>query len=348
MAEKIISQKVVSQKVIKGQNPILSRFSNLKSAITGTCISPILIILAVALLFYSEGFQRKSEILADLPLENASEVVGESGNHKITGTANITSSIEAPEVGDVLYFSSEVEKYQEVEETEVETITKVVDGQQVEEKVETVKLVEKWQTESSTNGKWATFDIDGIEIVPNGADLEFGYQVSEFWEDSFGDYYEVDRDTTLSPSLGDRRLIVTYVEVDDELIVAGELSDDKMADTGEIFLISNKSDAILLSDLESSENTQYMVLKVFAWLLLTFGFSAILAPVIALADFIPFAGGIAKSIGFFTSAITAFLIVVIASILIKFWWLFFILILLFTAGLVGLLIYLSGKKQKTE
>lgn len=343
MTEKVISERVVSQKVIGSANPLAKKIRNLKSAISGACMAPIIILVALGILYYGETFKRDSAIVSTLELQQANEVSGENGLHKITDKPTILESVNAPEVGEVLYYSSKIEHFEEATETRRETTTEVIDGKEVEKVVEKEVLVEKWVEEESSS-EWAEFKLGDIEIRTSGAETKLNTKKAEYWEDLFGDFEKLDSATTKTPKLGDRRLVVTYLEVNEDIIAIGDISNDKLSN-GDIFMITNKTDSELIEGLENSESTIYWVTKVVAWFMLSAGFTSIVGPMLALTDFIPLVGGMARSVAGFISAVTAFLIVVMVSILIKFWWLFIILMILLLTGMVGLFLYLQGKKE---
>jgi len=287
--ERIISERVVSQRVVGSANPIARKFRNLKGSFGGLCIAPILMIIALGLLFYSEKFQRSSKVVESLSLEQATEAVNESGMHKVTGKASVTTPAKAPQVGNVLYFNANYQEYKEVEKTESETVTEIENGQEVEKTIERVKLVEEW-TNTESQSDWAEFNIGGITIEPSGAKLEWNLSSKEYRYSSERAVYELLKTgTTLTPEIGDKRLMVNFMPTDIEFIVVGEIS-GKTISGGEVFIISDKTDAQLLSDLKTSETTMYWVLKFVVWLLLTFGILSVLSPILSILDFIPIAG----------------------------------------------------------
>lgn len=143
MGEKIIDQKVVKREDKGSAGYLGKKYRGLKDALGAMCMAPVLIVIAVGLLFYSEGFHKSSEIIGQLELKQASEVVNMTGLYKAQGMVNVDSPALAPEVGGVLYYTYVVEEYREVEETEQETQIVVEDGREIEETVETTKLVEK-------------------------------------------------------------------------------------------------------------------------------------------------------------------------------------------------------------
>lgn len=346
MAEKIISERVISRKVIGSANPIAKKFRNLKGSFGGICIAPFLLIIALGIIYYGETFKKHSRVVENLTLESAEEVSsGASGLHKISGKPKDVSELISPYVGDeigkVLYYSYAVQEYQEVEETEYETVTRIENGQEIEEEVERVKLVEKWVDEE-TSSKWAEFKLGNFSIEPSSANKELKFQSKEYYED-FEGFIDV-TSKNINPEIGDYRITLSYLQIDIELIVIGEISGSSISG-GETFIISNKSDSELLSDLKSGETTTYWVMKAGSWFMLTMGFMMLLSPVLSLLDFIPIAGKAASCAASVVGAIFAFIIVVTATIIIKFWWAFLILAVLGIIGVIVLIVMLAAKKN---
>lgn len=344
MAERVISERVISRKIVKSKNPLVRKFERFGAAAKGIFMGPVFFLLAIGLLIYSEGFSRSSEIISTLSLETASEVTADSGTHKLQGTAVLVNGpVNADEVGDVLYFNSKVEMYEQVKETKRETVTTVENGVEVEEVIEREVLVDKW-VERSSRELWADFKLGKYTVKAASAKDKLNLEKGEYYQDFFGDYEKVAAGSTRSPELGDVRLTVNYLPLDDELIVIGDISGETIS-TGEVFIVSNMTDAELLTNLESAEKTQFFVLKAVAWFLLTLGFGAIFGPVLALLDFIPIAGKVANGAAGFIGAILALILVVVVSLLVKFWWLVLILCGVGFVGLIVLLVVLVGKKK---
>ncbi|MBN2016046.1 hypothetical protein JW766_04405 [Candidatus Dojkabacteria bacterium] len=345
MAERVISERVVSRRVVGSANPILKKFRNFKGSITGVCVAPILMIIALGLLFYSEKFERSSITVESLSLEKATEVTADSGMHKMQGKVEVTAPAEAPEMGDVLYYTYKKQQYEEVEETETETVTKVENGQEIEEQVERVKLVEKW-VDKESESNWGEFKLGKYTIKPSGANLRLDLNKKEYTED-FGMYEEVPAGRTVEPDIGDRRLVVEYLDLDTELLVVGEISGSTVSG-GEVFIITTKGDSELLSDMKGEETAMYWIMKGGSWLLLTLGMLMILGPILSLLDFIPIAGQAANCAASIVAGIIAAVIVLMGTIIIKFWYVCIALAVLGVVGLVALLVFLVAKKGGKE
>lgn len=342
MAERIISERVVSRRVIGSANPIARKFRKLKGSIAGVGCGPILIILALGILFYGEKFQRSSKIVEQLTLETAEEVSVTSGMHKMSGKSNVTTAAKAPELGNVLYYTSSKQQYQEVEKTETETVTKIENGQEKEEVIERTKLVDEW-VNIETESKWAEFKLGDYEVKTSGADLKLALSKKEYRED-FGDYYELTSGISNTDEIGDYRLVVQYLSVDTELLVVGQISGSTIGSGGDVFIITTKTDSELISEMKATETTLYWVTKGGSWLLLTIGLLMIIGPILSLLDFIPIAGQAANCVASVVAGVIALGIVIAGTLIIKFWWLCIGLSVIGVVALVVLLIVLITKK----
>ena len=346
--ERIISQRVVSQKVIGSANPIAKGIRNIKSSIGGICIGPVLVIVAIGMLFVSERLDKKSAVVKQLSLEPASEASGKTGMHKIEGSAVLTTEIIPPEITDkVLYYSYSKERYEQVEKVERETVTQNIGGDEVEQVVETTKLVDEWVSKESSE-EWARFKLAEIEITPNNAKSIVDYQRAEYWFDNQTYSYKLlTSGTTRNPVIGDERKVITYISVDGTFIVIGEISNNKISG-GDPFIVSNKSDADILSSLRTEENVTYLGFKIGSWLFLTLGLMLVIGPILALADFIPVAGKMANCLALIIASIVSAAIVLLITMLIKLWWLCLGLLIVGLIAAVVMIVMLLAKKSKKE
>ncbi len=345
---RIISERVVSTRSLGKNLPVVGnvkrKFDRLRGSIVGVCMAPVLIFIALATLFYGEKFKKSSKVIESLPLEQASEVVENKGMHKITGKPDITNPVEAFGVGNVLYYSFKEQRYEEVTKTETSTITRVINGEEVEETIEKTIVEDEWVTKKSES-KWAEFKLGNIKIKPDLATLKVNLSLKEYKRNTWGEFEEVTGGYT--PSIGDLRIVVEYLPTDENLIVIGEISGDSIS-SGEVFIISNKGERALLDEIKSQETTLYWVLKFLSWLLLTFGMLSILGPILSLLDFIPVAGKAANCLAGVISAILSFVIVLVSTLILKFWWLFIVFSLIFIVLLIVVLGVLLSKKEGSK
>jgi len=341
--ERIISERVVSRKVIGSANPIARKFRDIKGKIGGICAAPIFAILAFLLLFGGEKLAKSSEIVEELDLEQATSVTADSGMHKMEGTPEIVEAAVAPELGNVLYYKYTQQEYEEVEEKEYETVTKIENGQEVEETIERTKLVEKW-VDGETKSAWATFKLGRYTIDPEGAKMEIDVDTKTYYENYLGEYDDSSAGRADTPDIGDRRMIVEYLPTDEQLLVVGEIS-GTMVKGGEAFIISNKGNEGLVSDLKSSESAVYWAMKIGAWLFFTLAILSLLGPILAMVDFIPLVGKSATCAASIIAAIIAFVIVLMGTLIIKFWYVFVILMVLGFGVLIAILILVLTRKK---
>lgn len=342
VSERVVSERVVSRKVVRKTNPIIEKFKAVKSSFGGVCVGFLLVPLAIGALFWGEKLKKSSIVVESLSLEQASEVTAESGLHKITGEVEVTSATEAPELGKVLYYSYSKEEFREEEETEYDTVTNIEDGVEIEETVERIKLVEKWVSIDSSSD-WAEFKLGKYTVDTTGAELKLDLQSKTYYEDISG---YVERISS-SPYLGQQRITVSYLSVDTELLIIGELTSDKIK-KGEVFIITTKSDEQLLADIKAGETVAYWGLKFASWLLFTMGFLTILGPILSILDFIPVAGKAANCLASVISAVVAIGLVVAGTIIIKFWWLCLGLFVVGAVAAVILLVTLLTRKKEKK
>lgn len=341
--ERIVSERVVSRRVIGSANPIARKFRDIKGKVGGICAAPILGILAFLLLFGGEKLGKSSEVVENLDLEQATEVTADSGMHKIQGQPEIVEAALAPELGKVLYYKYTQQEYKEVEEKETETVTKVENGKDVEETIERTKLVDKW-VDGETGSEWAIFKLGNYTVVPSGAKMEIDVESKTFYENYLGDYEEGSAGRVDTPDIGDRRMIVEYLPVDEEMLVVGEISGSTIK-SGETFIISNKGDEELISDLKSSENAIYWMMKIGSWLFFTLAILSLLGPILALVDFIPLVGKSATCAASIVAGILSFIIVLAGTLIIKFWFVFLAMMALVFGLLIVILVFVLTKKS---
>jgi len=327
----------------KIKNSFFTKFKNLGLSFKALLIAPILILAAIGLVYFSESFDRSSKIVEKLDLEKAIEMTDSEGTHKIQGSPIIKEPAKAPNVGDTLYYTYVVEEYAQVEEKKEETTTETVNGETKTTTTEKTELVDKWTEVSTTQDHWATFKLGDITIIPNSASKKLDYTVEEYWVDEFGDYMRFETEDDATPILGDQRMFVTYLNIDTDLIVIGDVSEDsegnKSIKSGETFIITNKTDSELISNMQASENATYWFVKIIALVLLVIGFKGLVAPLLALTDFIPLVGKAANSVATGVAVVLAVIVITIVSLVVKFWW-----VLLLGIVVTIYMIYIQGSK----
>lgn len=336
-----MSTRIIEQPGILGS--LGAKIKNLQGSLASACLGPILIIIGFVVLYQGESFKRSSDLVSALPLETASAVENQTGQHKFFGKPTLIKSVIAPEVGEVLYYDYKLQNYREVEEVERETVTDVIDGKEVEKVVERTKLVEKW-VDVGNESKWADFKLGGVTVKADKAEGHFDYISKEFRKSSTSSAYTDLGGKTLEPVLGDSRILVNYIPIDSEILVVGDISQNIVA-SGDTFIVSNLSDAELLASLEQTENATYWILKVVTFFLFLIGIGSLIKPLTAVLDFIPFVGGMLNGVIGVVSAVIAFLLVLMGSLIIKFWWAFLILFVVFVLVIIYLISRKAGQKQ---
>src|SRR5690606_29956372 len=78
---------------------------------------------------------------------------------------------------------------------------------------------------------------------------------------NLGEYTEIASGASYTPSIGDYRIVLDYIPVDSQLLVIGEINGSTISG-GSTFIVSNKGNDELLSDLKSSETAQYWGMKI--------------------------------------------------------------------------------------
>ncbi len=147
------------------------------------------------------------------------------------------------------------------------------------------------------------------------------------------------------PAFGTTRAVISYIPQDDrEYIVVGENRSSGIT-SGENYIITDKSDNELVSQLGGEENTTRWAMRFFSFVLLTFGFTSMLSPILVFTDWIPVAGQIARGAATFLSAIIAGIIVLSTVFLLNYWWIVGLSLFLIVILFVGFSVF--TKKEKT-
>ena len=192
---------------------------------------------------------------------------------------------------------------------------------------------------------FAEFTLGGIEVDAKDISKKFDEESLEIKDVVIPGVSTAQVYENPSSQIGSTKLVISYVPVEDELIVVGEMQDGKI-DRGDVFIISNLSDTDLVARLESEENAARWGLRFVAWLLLTLGFSAFIAPILVLSKLVP---GLSKSLGCITTLIFGLVsagIVLLVTALVTYWWLVILGVLLLAVliGGIGITILLRQKK----
>jgi len=139
------------------------------------------------------------------------------------------------------------------------------------------------------------------------------------------------------------RQTVYGVSVKDNLIIVGAIKDNQIKG-GEIFAISNKSNDVLEHELQSYIHSDWWILRLIAWGLLTFGIIATILPILSLLEILPELGPIVVVMLMGASIIIGFLIVAIETLIFAYWYLVFIIL----AFIIYLLFKILCCRKKTK
>ncbi len=140
------------------------------------------------------------------------------------------------------------------------------------------------------------------------------------------------------------RQSVYGVPADEKLIVVGRI-DDNVMEGGEIFAISNYSNEVLESELKNLIHSDWWILRLIAWGLLTFGVIAFILPIMQLLEILPELGPIVILLLSGAAILMGFLIVALSTLIFAYWYLIFILLIFVLYLLYKILFYRSRKKH---
>ncbi|MCA9386291.1 hypothetical protein KC717_06625 [Candidatus Dojkabacteria bacterium] len=352
-------QKVISRKVVGSAHPVARKFRDIKNAFAGVgCGFGALIIGFILIVTSVTSVKEYSKIVAGLPLQSPEEA--QDGIVKIQGQPTINEPVsttyqlckvqdcgapgESRTTTPSLYEVLTWERYEIVEETSTETRTVIENGQEVQETVETIEYNERW-IEKDRSANWADFQIGTITVLPEGAKTVLETSSTEVPDVHIPNAGIVENfGQQVSDQVGATRLKIEYIpESTDQLIVVGELTNGTIAD-GETLIVSNLSNDELVTKLENQEATARLAMRFFAWLLLTIGFGAILAPILEFVELIPVAGKVAKVAAFFISAVFSAFLVLTGVLLLKFWYIFAALgVVLFIGSIILITKHVQSK-----
>jgi hypothetical protein len=170
---------------------------------------------------------------------------------------------------------------------------------------------------------WANFSLGTIEVYPEFANIYM----------NLSEKGRVEEENTRETTFG--------VENTEELITLGELKDGRI-NSGNAFIITNKSEKELIDDLSDVGTWKWWLYKLGALVLLTLGITAFFLPIISFLDIFPGFGWAVTIALFLISIIISTLLVFLTTIVITFWWLIIVLV----AMLLILLIRIKGTKKK--
>ncbi len=359
------TSKVVSSRVLGSSNPILKKFGSIGKAIQGVGCGFFLVMISFVLIWSSiNGVEVRSKIVSMLDFTSVDQLQGKNGMLKTQGVPSevtplnlvlnfcadascsyTSDNIEA--VSNALYFKVNYERYEVKKEVENITVTRVENGNEIEDTIEKTTYKEAWVSKTD-NTISADFKLGPMQVLTDKAEL-LAYTQDKTVENikipNFSEPLE-NYGQTVSSKVGAMRAVISYLpNTKQELFIVGENNGALMRD-GKPFIITDTDEAELIRHLESVENMQRTLWMVAAWLACFIGFSMIFAPIIELVDWIPLFGGAAKTAAGIIAFILASVVVAMGFVFIKFWYLF-VLFLILAIALAVFLIIKATEKPKT-
>lgn len=182
-----------------------------------------------------------------------------------------------------------------------------------------------WETQSSDQ-KWASFRIGGIEVIADRANPVGEQAVFKgARRSSSQDFDPAKYDQT--PQVGDQRLTVEAIEAGPELIVMGEVAGQAVRG-GASFVVSALDEAGTEAALRLEYKILYWVLKGGAVVAMWVGILAFFGPLMAIVGWIPFLGERISGALAFGALFVSLAVVAVATIAVKFFWLILALVVL--------------------
>ncbi|MBD3330520.1 hypothetical protein GF354_03235 [Candidatus Peregrinibacteria bacterium] len=316
--------KVVRREVVGSANPFAKFFRELSQSVKGIATGILFIIISFVMIWFFANQKEHSKVIDALPLQTPEEVQGVNGMVKIHGVPDYSNVLVAPNTEtDVLFYTLTKEDYAVREVEKTRTITE--DGQEIRETY--IEYEPSWKT-TETRTEWSDFKMGPIGIVPNSAHLQVNTEkLYEYTEDLEYNEYLATEDLVEIPQK--RRTTVTGVDADQEIIVVGTNSNDKISSGEEgTFFISNKSDSEFVQDQVSKERTTFWIMVAVSWFLMTMGFTMLLGPITKILNILPGVGSLVNSLLFIIFGIVSAVIIFVAYLGMKFWWLMLLLVLI--------------------
>ena len=338
--ERFIGSRILSRKVLGSANPLAKGFRDTKQgcmdSIGGMFLGFILFALAFVPAWCSvRGVAEHSKTLEALPLLTAAQAKGQTGLVKVHGKPEnvevVPFDIACKEINakkDVFWYHKALKEFREHPETRQKTVTRTVNGQEVQETVEEQYMVQDWQVLNEETQAAASFTLGGIEVLPRESDLRLTR-------------FESCQDKG-PETLGSKWLLVEYLPIEDvgDLVVVGEMVSDRIS-SGTPFIITDKSADELVADLAASESAAKWGLTALSVILFFLGFNLIIGPLLFLLKYVPFVGGGLRFVIGVVSLVLSIVLVLIIKFVILYWW----LILVLLAGLVILVAVLASRRH---
>ncbi|MBN1331436.1 hypothetical protein JW978_00955 [Candidatus Dojkabacteria bacterium] len=356
------SERIVSSKVVRKAGPlgkIGGFFGDLSKSITGMVGGCVMLVIGFGIIIAGVvAVSDDSKTIEKLDLLSIEEAGDKDELVKVEGSAVLSSQasleyivkdaygVQTPYIFDkeALYLEVEYQMYEQVKQTSESTET-VTDenGDQIEQTSEKTDIYEEWVTKETTQ-TFGEFSLGDIALDTTDIGKRFDMQTEIITDVVIPGAGAPQIYENPSAQVGDTKMIVSYVPASDDLIVIGNIHNKKI-DGGDVFMISNLSDTELVSKLQGEESAMRWGLRFVAWLLLTLGFSALVAPVLVLTKLVP---GLNKIIGCVTTivfGVVSAIIVALITLLVTYWWLVILCSVMLVGGVVGLAVMSMGKKK---
>lgn len=365
-----MTEKVIATKVLGSANPIAKKFRSIKNAFAGVGIGIVLVIVGLFLIFQSVyGVKEFSKIVAGLSLKTVTEAgLNDAELVKLKGKVEKATPIAyefekcvtrdcyswqntKEKLPQALYLQVEKQRFEVVKHVRTETRTTEFAGQETEETVEITEYKEEWVTKETTS-RWAAFSFGDLAIKPSEKTKLMtnttSAEVANIKIDNLGPLNNYAQE--VSSEVGATRLVYTYLPYSESLpeyIVVGKVV-NKTIESGEPFIVSDKSDEQIIKALEDEENTARAGFAFFSWLATFIGLSMLLAPILELVSWIPLVGKAAKFVAGLIALVTATILVGTSWLILKFWWLILIIIIVVIGLAIFLVVKSASKKVTTE
>ena len=353
---------VKSEKVIGRANPISRGFRKLKNSIVGVGGGCFMVILGIIFVILAvKVVPNTSKIVSSLNLLTPEEAEGE--NNKLVKVASVPDIVVPAKLEykikddygfvethtfnkDVVFLDAKFQIYEQKEKVTNETRTVVKDGKDVEQTIEKREIIEDWVTKKEIKS-FAVFKLGNIEVETKNIDTKFDTQEFEVDDVVIEDGITPKVYENPSSKVGDTRLVINYVDADDELIVVGKIHNGKIRG-GEVFMVTNMDDDALIKSLKSEESIMKWGIRFLAWLFLTIGFSAIVGPILTLVNFIPLANKVTGCVTFVVFGTLSAIIVFVITFVVQYWLLIILCVFVLLAILAGLGIYATAHKKVSK
>ncbi|MFT7183865.1 MAG: hypothetical protein ACI9QC_000190 [Oceanicoccus sp.] len=304
----------------------------------------LLIVISFVLTYSFANQVEHSATIADLELQAPESAVGFEGMVKIQGEPIYSNIVVTPfSDSEALYFTYLEEDYAVREIEKTRTIT-----EEGVERTETYLAYEaEWKTVDSYT-KWSSFSLGEIAIGTDSAKTKLN--TTDFYQETipqdyelsnlYGDVYSQENLVNVVQQV--RYSIIGVAAEGQELIVVGSVSGNKIASGEEgTFFISNMTDAELQESQASTEQMNFWLMAVGAWLLMTAGFTMFFGPITSILNILPGLGDLVKGVLAIAFGIISAVIVFVAYVGFKYWWL--ILLVLLVIG--ALVLRKAGNKK---